>query len=88
MKACPHFSRREGDTYISFSDGYEWNAWVTVEDPSTGRLLYETFETGLMARYLEHLRDNPECRKEVKVSLKWVTTHLEDIEETWGALMG
>jgi len=86
MKACVHFTR-EGETYISFSNGYEWNAWVTVED-SSGRLLYESFETGLMARYLEHLRDNPECRKEVKVSLRWVDACLKDIEETWKSIMG
>jgi hypothetical protein len=87
MKACVHFTR-EGDTYISFSEGYQWNAWITVEDPSTGRLLYQSFQTGLMAQYLEHLRDSPECRKEVKVSKRWVDTYLKDIEETWRAVMG
>ena len=87
MKACVHFSRPEGETYIFFSNGYEWNAWVEVVD-SSGHLLYNSFETGLMARYLEHLRDNPECRKEIKVSKRWVDTYLKDIEETWRAVMG
>jgi hypothetical protein len=88
MKACVHFSRPEGDTYISFSNGYEWNAWITVEDPLTGRLIYQSFQTGLMAQYLEHLRDSMECRKEVKVSKRWVDTYLKDIEETWREIMG
>jgi hypothetical protein len=87
MKACKHFTRPEGETYISFSEGYEWNAWITVED-AQGRLLYNTFETGLMARYLEHLRDNPECRQEVEVPASWVDAYLKEIEETWTAVMG
>jgi hypothetical protein len=88
MEACKHFARPEGNTYISFSDGYEWNGWLTVEDPSTGRLLYQSFQTGLMARYLEHLSENPECRKEVRISKRWINSYLKDMETTWERLMG
>jgi hypothetical protein len=84
MKACKHF-QRGGETWITCSDGFPWNARVEVYS-SSGRLVSSSFETGLRAQYLEHLQENETCRRFVKISKRSVEEELDDIEEEWQAL--
>ena len=81
MKACKHFQRR-GETYITSSDGYPWNAWVTVYD-TNGYVVYQSFQTGLRAEYLRHLLENETCRRLVHVTKRLVARELREIEDEW-----
>jgi hypothetical protein len=42
-----------------------------------------TFRTGGFIDYLQHLRDNPECRGEVGITLEEVSRLLKEIEDEW-----
>jgi hypothetical protein len=48
-----------------------------------GKLWDSVFCTGFFFEYLEHLRDNEECRKEIGISLEEVDRLLREIEEEW-----
>jgi hypothetical protein len=84
MKACKHYSRK-GETYITPSEGHLWNAWRVIYD-NYGNIISSSFETGLRAEYLEHLKNNPECRRFIKITKRSVEEELDDIEEEWQAL--
>jgi hypothetical protein len=81
MRACQHFRQPFGETEIVPSEGFGWNAWIEVWD--NNRLVYCTFQTGLMWDYLTHLAKNPECRKEVGISNRALKRKLKEIEEEW-----
>jgi len=83
MKACRHYSK--GDTYISPSSVHPWNAWMYAYDHA-GYLVYSSFQTGLMTEYLEHLRDSPKCRRELRITKKEVLRYLKDLEQEWNAI--
>jgi len=84
LKACRHF-QRGGETYITSSDGHPWNAWVTVYD-ANGYVVYESFQTGLRAEYLEHLLESEPCRRMVRVTRRQIQEELKEIEEEWQAV--
>jgi len=84
VKACQHYSRG-GETYITSSDGYPWNAWVTVYDKN-GYVVYESFQTGLRAEYLRHLSESERCRRFARVTKRQVLYQLKKIEEEWQAV--
>jgi hypothetical protein len=82
MKACRHFKKAYGqETEIIRSNGYPWNAWVAVYRGD--QLIHKSFETGLRWDYLTHLAKNPECIKEIGVSLEEVNQFLEEIIKEW-----
>jgi len=80
MRACLHYSKG-GETYISSSGGYPWNAWVTVY--SNGIVQKSTFQTGLIYSYLNHLKENRQCRRLVSITKRQVERQLKELEQVW-----
>jgi hypothetical protein len=81
MKACRHFQKLRDETDITQSDGYPWNAWVTVWEGD--KVIYSSFEAGLRWEYLSHLVQSKECREEVGLSLEEVKSLLDEVESEW-----
>jgi hypothetical protein len=81
MRACRHYAKRFGSTEIVPSNGYPWNAWVTVYQGE--KIVFSSFQTGLRWEYLTHLAKNPECRREILISSEEVNRLLREIEEEW-----
>ena len=83
--ACRHFKALYGDfTVITQADNLPWNAWFRVYED--GKLIYNSYETGLMDKYLIHLRDSDICRWEAGLSLFDVMLLLKEIEREWEAI--
>jgi DNA-binding transcriptional MerR regulator len=61
-----------------------WNAWIEVYE--NDKLIFRTHETGLFDRYLRHLLNQEECRKEVGISISEIKKMLEEIEKEWKAV--
>jgi hypothetical protein len=82
MKACAHFASPIGDeTDITMSYGYSWNAWITVFKGD--KVVYSSFQSGLMWDYLSHLAQHPECCQEIGIPLEEVKSLLEEVESEW-----
>jgi len=87
MKACKHYGYYGGEeVYIVPSEGFLWNAWKHSYDDK-GNLVGSEFRSGLMWEYLEHLSKNPKCRKEVKISSRYLKSQLEEIKKEWEVML-
>jgi hypothetical protein len=86
MKACQHFQKPFGAiTEIIQSDGKPWNAWIEVWD--NDRLVFSSFVTGLMWEYLQHLNQNPLCRREIGAKSDEIKRRLKEIKDEWEKVM-
>jgi hypothetical protein len=82
MRACRHYSSPWPDTETEIlMSTNRWNAWIVTW--RNNKLWDSTFHTGKMLHYLEHLRDNEECRQEVGISAEEVDRLLKEIEAEW-----
>jgi hypothetical protein len=82
MRACRHYSSPWPDTETEvLMSVNRWNAWIVTY--RHGRLWDDTFHTGGFLRYLEHLKEHPECIQEIGVSAEEVDRLLREIEEEW-----
>ena len=85
LKACGHFKALYGDlTMIVQGDFMPWNAWFRVYE--NGRLIYNSYETGLFQKYLVHLKYSDVCRWEVGLCLCEIEKLLREIELEWEAI--
>jgi hypothetical protein len=81
MRACKHYSKLFGETEIVPSDGFGWNGWVFVWN--NDRLISSSFNAGIYWEYILHLKHNPKCQEEVRISSEEVIYLLRGIEEEW-----
>jgi hypothetical protein len=81
VKACSHFRNGYEEADIVQSNGYPWNGWFIGYDK--GKEVISNFQSGLRWDYLEHLKNNPKCRREAKIYLREVKRLLNDIEGEW-----
>jgi len=85
LVACEHFKFFNKYTIIVQADYRPWNAWVKVFQGN--RLIYKSYITGLFSSYLYHLKNSPECRKEIGVSLADVIEWIGEMEREWEAVV-
>jgi hypothetical protein len=81
MKACKHFRRPYGTTYINPSE-HGPSGWLEVY---TGKeRVISEFRPKLYWNYLNHLLNYPDCRREAGVELSDVRKALRIIHEEYG----
>jgi hypothetical protein len=86
MKACRHYTPWSFAETEILPSSNRWNAWIITWHH--GKIWDSGFFTGFFLEYLQHLRDNEECRNEIGVSLEEINRLLKEIEEEWKQAIG
>jgi len=74
MKLCKHWEKKHCKI-IERSTKSPWNA-IFIYDSS-----FRSFEAGSWWAYMHHLRETPECRKEIEISLEEVEGYIGYMNE-------
>ena len=81
LLACKHYKYSDKYTVITQGDNMPWNGWLKAYKGNI--LIYNSYITGLFSSYLYHLKNSPECRKEVGVSLSDILEFIDEMEREW-----